>query len=60
MAVRINLNEFDVGWRRERRVGIREWLRMKTMYREIFCGSLIVLALTTVFNAMVVAMVAWR
>ena len=60
MAVRINLNEFDVGWRRERRVGVPERLRIKTMYREIFCGSLIILALTTVFNAVIVAMMICR
>jgi hypothetical protein len=60
MAVRINLNEFEVGWRQERRVGIREWLRVKTTYREIFYGSLIMLALTNVFNAVIVAMMIWR
>ena len=55
MAVRINLSEFDIGWRGERRVGIREWLRVRTMYREIFYGSLIVLGLTTVFCVLIAA-----
>jgi hypothetical protein len=55
MAVRINLSEFDIGWTKEHRVGVREWLRVRTMYREIFYGSLIVLGLTTVFSVLVVA-----